>query len=53
MKTDIQIAQEAKLKPIKEIVKISTIDEKYIEYKNNYVAKVSIKALEEKTNKNG
>jgi len=53
MKTDIQIAQEAKLKHIKKIVKKSSIDEKYIEYKNNYVAKVSIAALEEKEDKNG
>ena len=53
MKTDIQIAQEAKLKSIKNIAKKTSIDEKYIEYKNKYVAKVSIASLEEKTDKNG
>ena len=36
MKTDIQIAQEAKLKKIKSIIKKTSIDEKYVEYKNNY-----------------
>ena len=53
MKTDIEIAQGIELKPIKEIIKNTSIKEKYIEYKNEFVAKVSIKALEEKENKDG
>ena len=35
MKTDIQIAQEAKLKKIKGIIKKTSINEKYVEYKND------------------
>lgn len=53
MKTDIQIAQEAKLKKIKSIVKKTSIKEKYVEYRNDYVAKVSIEALNDDVNKDG
>ncbi len=42
MKTDIQIAQECKMKNIKEIADIAGIDEQYLEQYGNYKAKVSL-----------
>lgn len=42
MKTDIQIAQEAKMKPIREIAEVIGLDEKEIELYGNYKAKVSL-----------
>ncbi len=41
-KSDIEIAQEAKLRPISEIAKRAGIDEKYLEYYGRYKAKVSL-----------
>lgn len=51
MKTDIQIAQEASLKPIKEIAREIGLDENEIELYGNYKAKVTLdvpKRLENK-----
>ena len=42
MKTDIQIAQECKMKNIKEIADIAGMDEQYLEQYGNYKAKVSL-----------
>jgi len=53
MKTDIQIAQEAKLKNIKEIAEAVQIDEKYLEQYGNYKAKVSLSLLNESKRENG
>lgn len=41
MKSDIAIAQEAKLKPIKEVAAQLDIDEEYLEYYGKYKAKLS------------
>lgn len=53
MKTDIQIAQEASLKNIKEIASSIGIDEKYLEQYGNYKAKVSLSLLSESKKENG
>ncbi len=45
MKSDIEIAQAAKLKPIKEIAKSIAIDEKYLEYYGSTKAKISLDIL--------
>jgi len=42
MKSDIEIAQAAKLKPIKEIAKSIAIDEKYLEYYGSTKAKINL-----------
>ena len=47
MKTDIQIAQEAKLLHIDEIVSSVGIDSKYIEYYGRYKAKIDLALLKE------
>jgi formate--tetrahydrofolate ligase len=52
-KSDIEIAQEAKLRPISEIAKRAGIDEKYLEYYGRYKAKVSLDALSDNKNKQG
>ena len=52
-KSDIEIAQEAKLQPISEIAKRAGIDEKYLEYYGRYKAKVSLDALSDNENKQG
>ncbi len=52
-KSDIEIAQEAKLRPISEIAKRAGIDEKYLEYYGRYKAKVSLDALSDNENKQG
>ena len=46
-KTDIEIAQECKMKPIFEIAKTAGIDEKYIEQYGRYKAKVDLSLLDE------
>lgn len=51
MKSDIEIAQEAKLKNINEIAKIAHIDEKYLESYGKYKAKIDLKLLEDYKNK--
>lgn len=46
-KSDIEIAQEAKILPIDEIAKKAGIPEQYLEHYGKYKAKVSLDALEE------
>ena len=53
MKTDIEIAQETKLKNIKEIAKVAGISEDYLDYYGNHKAKISLKLLEDNKNKDG
>lgn len=53
MKKDIEIAQEVKMKNIKEIAKIAQIDEKYLEQYGNYKAKVDLSLLKENKNQDG
>jgi len=50
IKSDIQIAQETKLKHIRDIAENAKIDEKYIEQYGNYKAKVDYNILKEKEN---
>lgn len=45
-KTDIEIAQEADIRPIQEIAKTAGIPEEMLEYYGPYKAKVSLEALE-------
>lgn len=47
-KSDIQIAQEAEMKNIREIAEIAGLDEKYLEQYGNYKAKVDYNLLTEK-----
>ncbi len=47
-KSDIQIAQEAGMKNIREIAEIAGLDEKYLEQYGNYKAKVDYNLLQEK-----
>jgi len=47
LKSDIEIAQAAKMKNIKEIAEALGIDEKYLELYGNYKAKVQLGILEE------
>lgn len=47
MKSDIEIAQAAKMKNIKEIAEALGIDEKYLELYGNYKAKVQLAILDE------
>ena len=47
MKSDIEIAQAAKMKNIKEIAEALGIDEKYLELYGNYKAKVQLGILDE------
>lgn len=53
MMTDIEIAQSAKLKNIKEIASAAGIDEKYIEQYGNYKAKIDLSILKENKNSDG
>ncbi len=53
MMTDIEIAQSAKLKNIKEIASTAGIDEKYIEQYGNYKAKIDLSLLKENKNSDG
>lgn len=53
MKTDIEIAQEAKLLHIDEIAKSCGIDDKYIEHYGRYKAKVDLSLLKESKRKDG
>ena len=46
-KTDIEIAQECKMRPITEIAKVAHVDEKYIEQYGNYKAKIDLSLLKE------
>ncbi len=51
--SDIEIAQNAKMKPITEIAEIAGIDEKYLELYGKYKAKVDYKLLTESNKENG
>ena len=53
MKTDIEIAQSAKMNHITEIAKAAGIDLKYLEQYGNFKAKVDLSILKENTNKDG
>ena len=53
MKTDIEIAQSAKMLPITEIAKAAGVDEKYLEQYGSYKAKVSYTLLNETEKKDG
>ena len=46
-KSDIEIAQECKMRPIFEVAKTAGIDEKYIEQYGRYKAKVDLSLLDE------
>ena len=52
-KTDIEIAQECKMRPITEIAKIAHLDEDMIEQYGKYKAKVDLSILKDETRKNG
>ena len=52
-KSDIEIAQSAKLRPITEIAKAAGIDEKHLEVYGRYKAKVDFSYLAENIRKNG
>ena len=51
--TDIEIAQECKMKPITEIAENAGIDEKYIEQYGRYKAKLDLSLLKESKRDNG
>ena len=53
MKTDIEIAQSAKMLPITEVAKEAGIDAKYLEQYGNYKAKVNYTLLSETEKKEG
>ena len=48
IKSDIEIAQEATMKPIGEIAKVAGVDEKYLELYGHYKAKVDYNILNDK-----
>lgn len=52
-KSDIEIAQSAKMKPIAEIAELAGIDEKYLEPYGKYKAKVDTSILNESDRRNG
>lgn len=52
-KTDIEIAQECKIKPILNIAESARIDKKYIELYGNYKAKIDLRLLKETDKKDG
>ncbi|MCM1306567.1 MAG: formate--tetrahydrofolate ligase [Firmicutes bacterium] len=51
--SDIEIAQQCKMKHIGEIAKVAGIDDKYIEQYGNYKAKVDLSLLKDNQNKDG
>ena len=53
MKTDIEIAQSADIRPITEIAETAGIDEKYLEQYGRYKAKVDLSLLNESKKENG
>lgn len=54
MLTDVEIAQSAKMEPIKEIAKKVGLDEDDLEFYGKYKAKISLEAIQKlKNNKNG
>ncbi|MDD6479597.1 MAG: formate--tetrahydrofolate ligase [Oscillospiraceae bacterium] len=52
-KSDIEIAQEAKMLPITEVAKTAGIDDKYLEQYGKYKAKVDLSLLSENKNSDG
>ena len=52
-KSDIEIAQSVKLKPITEIAATAGIDDKYLEQYGRYKAKVDYSLLKETTRQDG
>ena len=52
-KTDIEIAQECKMRPITEIARAAHLDEDMIEQYGKYKAKVDLSILKNETRKNG
>ena len=50
-KTDIEIAQECKMKKITEIAKVAGVDEKYLEMYGNYKAKIDSSFLKDNADK--
>lgn len=50
-KSDIEIAQECKMKKITEIAKVAGVDEKYLEQYGNYKAKVDYSLLKDNQDK--
>ncbi len=52
-KSDIEIAQEAIMKPITEIAQTAGIDDKYLEQYGKYKAKLDLSLLNEKSKKKG
>ena len=51
--SDIEIAQQCKMKPITEIAKNAGIDEKYIEQYGRYKAKLDLSLLNDSKRDNG
>ena len=51
--SDIEIAQNAEMKPIGEIAKAAGIDEEYLEYYGKYKAKINYSLLNESKRENG
>ena len=51
--SDIEIAQQAKLRPITEIAEIAGIDEKYLDQYGKYKAKIDRNLLADTPEKNG
>lgn len=51
--SDIEIAQQCKMKHITEIAKAANVDEKYIEQYGNYKAKIDLALLDETNRKDG
>lgn len=52
-KTDIEIAQECKMKPIAKIAKRAHVDDQYLEQYGNYKAKVDLALLRDSKRKDG
>ena len=52
-KSDIEIAQSCKMKPITEIARLANVDEKYIEQYGKYKAKIDLSLLKETDRKDG
>ncbi len=51
--TDIEIAQQCKMKPISEIAKVAHVAEDYLEYYGKYKAKIDLSLLKDESRKNG
>ena len=47
MRTDIEIAQACRMKPIMEIAAAAHVDEKYVEQYGRYKAKIDLSLLSE------